>query len=111
MGAGGFIARDEALGGHDLQELQDGGVGGFAVEVVVDGADGAGAVVPEDAEDGEFAVGGFGEVRHGFTAGKCALRKELRARIYEGVRRINEDLRRLGRKRDLGVKKWGRCVR
>lgn len=64
VGAGGFIARDEAFGGHDLEELEDGGVGGFAVEVVVDGADGGGAGVPEDAEDGEFAVGGFGEVGH-----------------------------------------------
>jgi hypothetical protein len=58
VGAVGFVALDEPFFHHDLEELEGGGVTGFAGEVFVDLSDGGGAVVPEDAEEGEFAVGG-----------------------------------------------------
>ena len=63
VGSAGFVAGDQSFFGHDLQHFQDGGVAGLAgaAEFGMDFADGARAVAPEDGEDGEFAVGGFGE--------------------------------------------------
>ncbi len=60
MGAVGFVALDEAFFHHDLEEFEGGGVTGFSGEVFVDLSDGGRAMIPEDTEDGEFAVGGAG---------------------------------------------------
>jgi len=59
----GLFALDEALVGHDLEELEDRGVaeGAAGAEVLMDVADGGGAAVPEDAEELEFAFGGAWE--------------------------------------------------
>jgi len=67
MGALLLVATDEALGGHDLHQFQDGGVAQFPFcgECVVNVADGGGAAVPEDVQDIEFGCGGFLRCRHG----------------------------------------------
>ena len=55
-----LVAPDEPLLRHDLEQLQRGGVGGgplAATSDVVDLPDGAGAALPEDAQDGQLGVG------------------------------------------------------
>ena len=82
VGAGGFIPFDEAFGGHNLHEFQHRGVADFAVEHEggVDVAHGAGTLVPEDAKDFEFGVGGAWKIVTG----------HLGAGYYEAVRTVNE---------------------
>ena len=61
VGALAFIAADNALGGHDLKELENGGVakGLLFAEGFVDFADSGRAAGPEDLQDFEFGGGGF----------------------------------------------------
>jgi len=86
VGSGGFIPLDEAFGGHNLHQLEDGGVTDFAMafEGEVDVANGAGSLIPEDAEDFEFGAGGAGEI----------VVRHLGSEYYEGIRTVNEILRR-----------------
>ena len=61
------VAVDEPLVRHDLHQLQHRGVAGGlrGAEHVLHLANGQGAAVPQDAEDGEF---GFGWFRRGYHA-------------------------------------------
>jgi hypothetical protein len=113
VGAGGAVAGDEALVGHDLEELEGGSIGrqgALAGEMVVDLADGGGAEFPEDAEDGEFAVGGWrGRFGHGRTpflkgytkvfvastkkfvdCGRCGVNRELSTNEQRGRKLATE---------------------
>ena len=63
MGAIGFVADDKALGGHDLEHLENGGVAGGAIliESVVNLAHRGRLLFPEDLEQLEFGFGGAGD--------------------------------------------------
>lgn len=77
LGALGVVFEEEAFVGHDLDHFEGGGVAGVGAvweECVVDLSYGGGADVPEDAEDGEFDVGGDG----GGGAGHGGLGKDER---------------------------------
>jgi hypothetical protein len=76
----GFIAHDEALGGHDLEELEDGGVAGwpFFIESFVNVPHGGRFLLPEDLEEREFGFRGAGDGRtvfHDVTTLYEVLRK------------------------------------
>src|SRR5438067_2176711 len=77
------IATHQPLFGHDLEELQDGGVlGGFAGgDDLMDIADGGRAAAPKGGEDIELGVGGAGERGH------------LRRDYYEALRMSREEMR------------------
>ena len=83
----GLVAADEALLRHDLQQLERGRVGRrpLAHQDVVHLADGAGAELPEHAQDRELGVGGARCLGHMASWTKST-------NIFVNV---NEDLRRL----------------
>ena len=63
MGAVGFVADDQALGCHDLEHLEYGGVAGGAilVESIVNLAHRGWLLLPEDLKEFEFGFGGAGD--------------------------------------------------
>ena len=56
-----FVTPDQAFGGHDLHEFQNGGVAEsfFFVEGVMDFADGGGPAIPENLKDLQLGGGRF----------------------------------------------------
>src|SRR5437667_7764444 len=51
-----LVAPNEAFLGHDLQELQDGGVAGFAAHDLGHLADSAWTARPQDTQDGQLGI-------------------------------------------------------
>jgi hypothetical protein len=92
VSAGGFIPFDEALGGHNLHELQNGGVAKLAAafESGVDVANGAGTQVPKNAEDFEFGVCGTRKIGAGHLKSRILRRCSYCQRISSYVERRRE---------------------
>lgn len=63
VGAVRFVANDQALGGHDLEELEDRGVArhSLLIEGVVDLPHGGRLLLPEDLEEFELGFSGAGD--------------------------------------------------
>lgn len=83
MDALGGIAFEQAFLRHDLHHFEGGGVAGLGAEAEDDVTNRAGSVAPEAAEDGEFALGGFGGIGFRGHGGK----------MYEDIRSVNERIR------------------
>ena len=81
-----LVALDQPLFRHDLEQLQRGRVGGraLAAEDVVHLPDGAGAAVPQDAQDRQLGVG---------RSGGGGSRPWADAVSTNTLRSVNEDLR------------------
>jgi hypothetical protein len=54
------IAPQQAFCGHDLHQLQNGGVTRFALKLLMNAGNGARAGLPKDAENFDFSGGGTG---------------------------------------------------
>src|SRR5207249_4902437 len=96
VGALPVVTDHEALGRHDLERLEDGGVAGIAVDIdrLVHLADRARAAIPEHAQNGQL---GSSRPRKGFLGswhGEPSVRDGRS--VYEAVRNVNEDLRTQG---------------
>ena len=87
VGAVGFVADNEALGGHDLEHLEDGGVAGGAIliEGIVNLAHRGRLLLPEDLEEFEFGFGGAGD------GVPCSM---MDRRYTKSFVIVNENLRR-----------------
>src|SRR5207249_3078725 len=94
VGALPVVTDHEALGRHDLERLEDGGVAGIAVDIdrLVHLADRARPAIPEHAQNGQL---GSSRPRKGFLAswhGEPSVRDG--SSIYEGIRSVNANVRR-----------------